>query len=196
MEALPHRSSSASTCVRLAQARSPITHRWFDVRMWQIAGLPAHPLLVHAVVVLIPLAALMVVVGSVWPAARRRLGILTPIVALAALIFVPLTKEAGEALERQVPESAMLERHTELGDQLLPWAIGLFVVAAGQWLWFRLRARRADRRDGGGRAGGRVATIAIAIAAIVVAGATTFSVVQVGDSGARAVWSSGSSGSD
>lgn len=102
--------------------------------MWQIAGLPAHPLLVHAVVVLVPLAALMVVVGSVWPAARRRLGILTPIVALVALIFVPLAKEAGEALERQVPESAVLERHTELGDQLLPWAIGLFVVAAGQWV--------------------------------------------------------------
>ncbi|WP_295781006.1 DUF2231 domain-containing protein, partial [uncultured Microbacterium sp.] len=146
--------------------------------MWQIAGLPAHPLLVHAVVVLIPLAALMVVVGSVWPAARRRLGILTPIVALVALVFVPLAKEAGEALERQVPESAVLERHTELGDQLLPWAIGLFVVAAGQWLWFRLRERRGERRSAPGRS--RVLTLVIAVVAIVVSVGTTVSVVQVG----------------
>lgn len=160
--------------------------------MWQIAGLPAHPLLVHAVVVLIPLAALMVVVGSVWPAARRRLGILTPIVALVALIFVPLAKEAGEALERQVPESAVLERHTELGDQLLPWAIGLFVVAAGQWLWFRLRERRGERRSAPGRS--RVLTLVIAVVAIVVSVGTTVSVVQVGDSGARAVWSSDTGG--
>lgn len=156
--------------------------------MWQIAGLPAHPLLVHAVVVLIPLAALMVIVGSVWPRARRRLGILTPLVALTALVFVPLAKEAGEALERQVPSSAALEAHTELGDQLLPWAIGLFVVAAGQWLWFRLRERRTSERSSS--SGPRIATVAIAVVAIVVAGATTFSVVQVGDSGARAVWSS------
>ncbi|PTT16233.1 hypothetical protein DBR36_13345 [Microbacterium sp. HMWF026] len=160
--------------------------------MWQIAGLPAHPLLVHAVVVLVPLAALMVVLGSVWPAARRRLGILTPIVALVALIFVPLAKEAGEALERQVPESAVLERHTELGDQLLPWAIGLFVVAAGQWVWFRVRDRRAprsaERPTTPGRS--RVLTLIIAVVAIAVSVGTTVSVVQVGDSGARAVWSS------
>ncbi|PVE70465.1 DUF2231 domain-containing protein [Microbacterium testaceum] len=164
--------------------------------MWQIAGLPAHPLLVHAVVVLIPLAALMVVLGSVWPAARRRLGILTPIVALVALIFVPLAKEAGEALERQVPESAVLERHTELGDQLLPWAIGLFVVAAGQWVWFRVRDRRAPRsaeqRAAPGRS--RVLTLVIAVVAVAVSVGTTVSVVQVGDSGARAVWSSDTGG--
>ena len=165
----------------------------FDDRMWQIAGVPAHPLLVHAVVVLIPLAAIVLIVGSVWPRARRKLGILTPLVALVALVFVPLAKEAGEALERQVPSSAALETHTELGDQLLPWAIGLFVVAAGQWLWFRLRERRSA--DGTSTPAPRVATLAIAVVAIVVAGATTFSVVQVGDSGARAVWSS-DAGSD
>lgn len=185
-----------STSAARAQAPRTATSQCFDERMWQIAGLPAHPLLVHAVVVLIPLAALMVVVGSVWPAARRRLGILTPLVALVALVFVPLAKEAGEALERQVPASAVLERHTELGDQLLPWAIGLFVVAVGQWLWFRLRARRADEPTRSARPGARVATIAIAVVAVVVAGATTYSVVQVGDSGARAVWSSDGGGAN
>ena len=161
--------------------------------MWQIAGLPAHPLLVHAVVVLIPLAALMVVIGSVWPAARRKLGILTPIVAAVALAFVPLAKEAGEALERQVESSAALQQHTELGDQLLPWTVGLFVVAAGQWAWFFFRNRRrasASRSTDARSTRTRVITVVIAVVAIVVSVVTTVNVVQVGDSGARATWSS------
>jgi uncharacterized membrane protein len=156
-----------------------------DQRMWQLAGLPLHPLLVHAVVVLLPLAALMVVVGSVWPAARRRLGILTPIVAIVGGGFALLAKEAGEALERQVPETALVEAHTEMGDGPVIWAFFLIVVAVGQWAWFWRRARRADRPLGGSR----VITAVIAVVAIAVAIGTTVDLVLVGDSGARAVWS-------
>ncbi|MBN9212860.1 MAG: hypothetical protein BGO45_16450 [Microbacterium sp. 71-36] len=153
--------------------------------MWQLAGLPLHPLLVHAVVVLLPLAALMVVVGSVWPAARRRLGILTPIVAIVGGGFALLAKQAGEALERQVPETALVEAHTEMGNGPVIWAFFLIVVAVGQWAWFWWRARRADRPIGGVR----VITAVIAVVAIVVAVGTTIDLVLVGDSGARAVWS-------
>lgn len=153
--------------------------------MWQLAGLPLHPLLVHAVVVLLPLAALMVVVGSVWPAARRRLGILTPIVAIVGGGFALLAKQAGEALERQVPETALVEAHTEMGNGPVVWAFFLIVVAVGQWAWFWWRARRADRPIGGAR----VITAVIAVVAIVVAVGTTIDLVLVGDSGARAVWS-------
>ena len=42
-------------------------------------GLPIHILLVHAVVVLVPLAALLTMLSAVWPAARRRIGIITPL---------------------------------------------------------------------------------------------------------------------
>jgi hypothetical protein len=37
-------------------------------------GLPAHPLIVHAVVVLVPLCSLGVAVSILWPAARWRLA--------------------------------------------------------------------------------------------------------------------------
>ena len=156
-----------------------------DQRMWQFAGLPLHPLLVHGVVVLLPLAALMLIVGSVWPAARRRLGILTPIVAIVGGGFALLAKEAGEALERQVPSSALVEAHTEMGDGPVIWAFFLIVVAVGQWGWFWWRARRADRPIGGAR----VITAVIAVVAVAVAIGTTVNLVLVGDSGARAVWS-------
>lgn len=40
--------------------------------MSTINGLPAHVLLVHAVVVLVPLTAIMLVLAAFWPSARRR----------------------------------------------------------------------------------------------------------------------------
>ena len=42
--------------------------------MGTVNGLPAHVLLVHAIVVLLPLAALLLVLTAVWPAARSRLA--------------------------------------------------------------------------------------------------------------------------
>ena len=49
---------------------------------YEVNGLPLHVLLVHFIVVGVPLAALLTVLSALWPAARRRLGIITPLVAL------------------------------------------------------------------------------------------------------------------
>lgn len=113
----------------------------------KIGGLPAHVLLVHAVVVLLPLAAVMLVVGVLWPTARRKFGVLTPLLALVGLVLVPVTTHAGEWLEKQMPRSKVIEHHADLGDQLLPWAAGLFVMAAAVW-WVG-RTRELTWRPGG-----------------------------------------------
>src|SRR4051812_20685974 len=100
-------------------------------------GLPLHVLLVHAVVVGVPLAALFVVLHAVWPAARRRLGFVTPVVAGVALVFVPITTNAGEWLQDHINATGALEekikRHADLGETLLPLVIALFVVAVALW---------------------------------------------------------------
>ena len=106
-----------------------------------VFGVPTHAIVIHATVVLVPLAALVVLLHAFWPAARRRLGVVTPLVAGVALVLVPLSTDSGENLERQVGHSALVERHAQLADGMLPWAIGLFVVAAGLWLLDRRRAR-------------------------------------------------------
>lgn len=36
-------------------------------------GLPAHPFLVHFIVVLAPLTAVLAILCAIWPAARQRL---------------------------------------------------------------------------------------------------------------------------
>jgi predicted membrane protein DUF2231 len=115
----------------------------------KIGGLPAHVLLVHAVVVLLPLAALMLVVGVLWPTARRKFGVLTPLLALVGLVLVPVTTHAGEWLKERLPKSTAIQHHADLGDQLLPWAAGLFVMAAAVW-WVG-RRRELTWRPGGSR---------------------------------------------
>ena len=86
---------------------------------WEFNGLPIHILLIHFVVIVVPLAGLCTVLAAAWPAARRRLGIVTPLIALAALIAVPITTEAGEVLEEQVAENAFSELHAQLGLSLI-----------------------------------------------------------------------------
>jgi hypothetical protein len=151
----------------------------------QISGLPLHPLLVHAVVVLIPLAALALLLTQFWPAARRRLGIVTPLAALAVLVLVPITVAAGKSLADVVGRFPAVQKHEHYGTMLLPWAIALFVVAAAQWAWFRWGVQRYGAAKGG------VATAApliLAVASVIVAVGIVALAVTVGDTGARAVW--------
>ena len=121
-----------------------------------IGGIPLHPLIVHAVVVLVPLAALLVLLAALSPRIRAWAGILTPITATIALIMVPFATQSGEALEKRVAESAAVEEHAELGDSLVFFV--LFLALAAWALWFvdrRSRATAPDGASGGGAAGGR-----------------------------------------
>lgn len=180
----------------------------------EINGLPAHVLLVHLTVVLIPAAAACVVLSAWWPRARRWLGVLTPLACLAALAIVPVTVNAGEWLADRLGDAPLIERHQELGELMLWWTIALFVVGTGQWAWHRWYADPArsrteptpeyaaagadpsagERLELGGSAprtsGGRVAVVSIVIALVATAiaiGSVTH-VVRVGESGSRAVW--------
>lgn len=161
----------------------------------EINGLPAHPLLVHAVVVLVPLSAVLLVAAALVPDVRRRLGLALPLLAAACLVLVPVTTHAGEALAGRFEGSALVQRHAELGDQLLPWTVGVLVMSLVVW-WRGRRAPDApvpSRRAAlsGSRGAGDSAmlvSVAVAVLALVVAAGTVVQTVRIGDSGARAVW--------
>lgn len=172
--------------------------------MTTIGGLPAHILLVHAVIGLVPLTALLLVVTAVWARAPRWLTWVTAGVALVTLVSVPVTTEAGEWLERRVPRTALLHTHTELGDTMLPWAAGMAVVAlaiAARAAFARRAAHRRvpvgggpgmtrapERRPAAAGPGGRAVSLVLAVLAVVAAAGSVVTVYRVGDSGARAVW--------
>jgi hypothetical protein len=145
-------------------------------------GLPLHPLIVHATVVLVPLAALTVALSALWPRFRRWAGPMPLGLALVGLILVPLSTSTGETLERHVPHSALVEAHTRLADGLLPWMIGLSIIAAAGYLIQRLVSS--------GRSVSRALMAGVAVLAVVGATGTAVQVARIGHSGAKAAWAS------
>jgi hypothetical protein len=163
----------------------------------EINGLPAHVLLIHVVIVLVPAAAVMLAASAVWPAARAKLGFLTPAVALIALVLVPITTNAGHWFQSHLPnhfgQTAAVRHHAALGSELLPWAIGIFVLATAVWLLGRRfaygwRAEPASA-EGSDRAALPVWVVAVlAVLAVAVAAGGVVQLYRIGDSGAKSVW--------
>jgi hypothetical protein len=149
-----------------------------------VFGLPTHAIVVHGTVVFLPLAALAVLLHAFWPEARRRLGIVTPVLAGIALVLVPLATESGEGLEHSVGGNALVEKHAELADGMLPWAIGLFVVAVALWLLERRRAGASA--DDVSRA--RWVPIVAGVLTVIAVVGTVQQIVRVGHAGAQATW--------
>jgi uncharacterized membrane protein len=147
----------------------------------EIMGLPLHPLVVHAVVVLVPLAALGGIIISAWTAARKRYGWLTVAFAAAGAASTFVAQEAGEALAatftRQTPA---IQTHMNLGGTLLVWAIILFVGTAAVMVAQRLIDQQNPR--------GRVALIAGGAVTAISAVVSLVQVVRIGHSGSTAVW--------
>jgi uncharacterized membrane protein len=152
--------------------------------MNEIGGLPAHPLVVHLPVVLVPLAVVAALLMAVRPAWFERLG--TPSLLLAALGTAGafLASGSGEELEdrfRAAGEtvSGTLRDHAEMGE-LVPWLALLFFVALLGWV-LAIRKDWAPTR--------RRAVRSALAALVVVAGlGAAASVYVVGHSGATSVW--------
>ncbi|MFF0160394.1 DUF2231 domain-containing protein [Streptomyces sp. NPDC005263] len=156
-----------------------------------VNGLPAHILLVHFVVVLVPLTALALVVCAIRPKAAQRMGVVLPLLALVTLVSVPLTTQAGEWLEAHVDGNALVRRHAELGDGLLPWAGGLFLLAVAVWWATGRAAASGSGASGSARWSATPVRVAAAVLSLVVAAGAVVDVYRIGDSGAKAAWQDG-----
>jgi uncharacterized membrane protein len=162
-----------------------------------INGLPLHPLIVHATVVMLPLAALSVLVAGLWPRARRHLHVTPLVLSVLALILLPLSFQSGENLKDFVGGNPLIERHEELAHQLLWPVIGLFVAALViEIVRRRSNSQRQPTQLGTGRrelagadAGSTALAVIAAVLAVVFSVWTTVQTVRVGEAGARAVWS-------
>ncbi|EWM13392.1 DUF2231 domain-containing protein [Kutzneria sp. 744] len=122
-----------------------------------INGLPLHPLLVHAVVVLLPLAAVGSIIIAVVPKWRRRYWLPVLVLAVLGIGAVPITQQAGEALYNTIKGSPPgLAHHRDLGNALLPYAIAFGVML----LLLLVVGRIADRERATGGVRARVASAA------------------------------------
>jgi hypothetical protein len=147
-----------------------------------INGLPAHALLVHFVVVLVPLTALLEIVCGLWPAARRgHLLWLTLLFAVATMVLTPITINAGGWLIGLRPKpSPILVEHADRGSLMTYFAAALLAVAVGLVV-----LRMIERRSGTRHA---VISIAAAILVLAVGISSIIQIYRVGDAGAQSVW--------
>jgi uncharacterized membrane protein len=159
-----------------------------------VGGLPLHPLIVHFVVVLLPIAVLGAVLTAVWPAVRRRFGWLVVAAAAVGTALVPVATSSGTSLANRLPVNEQIETHMELADLMIWWALGL-TVAVGALMVLHSRSTAKVAVGSGGLAeevrpakGQGLAMIVVAVVTVGIAVGTGIHVFRVGDAGARAVW--------
>lgn len=144
-----------------------------------VNGLPVHPLVVHAIVVLLPAAVIGTIAIVARPAWRERYGWLVVGVTALATVLLPVATSSGEALEERVGDPGA---HAALGEQLIWVAIPLLVLDVA-FVWLDRRRRNGEPAFGPGWL-----TKAVAALAILAALATGIQTYRVGDSGARQAW--------
>jgi hypothetical protein len=160
----------------------------------EIGGLPVHPLVVHAAVVLTPAAAVLAAVFALrtrWRWLTRWPTVLTTVAALGALL---VAKVSGESLLRsrtyllQSPALAeQIHSHQARANELVA-IVAVFTVLVLVAAW-TLGGPSALVTGWGARESrvvvlDRVLSVALVVGAVVV----LVWVVRTGDAGARAVW--------
>ncbi|WP_243635576.1 DUF2231 domain-containing protein [Kocuria tytonicola] len=150
-----------------------------------IAGLPAHPLLVHLSVVAVPLGAVLLLLWALVPRWRAQLRAVTVGVTAVAFLASVVAKSTGEAL---LPAMGLSEHspgevgpHAQYAD-LLVVAVGLCLgagvclYAAERWL----TPQRFARRD--------TLVLVLRVLAVLVALFALVMTALTGHAGAQLVW--------
>jgi len=157
-----------------------------------VFGLPAHPLLVHAVVVLLPLSAASAAALAVVPRWRQRYAWPVLVITLLGVGSVLPAQEAGEQLEARLAalENPLIRQHAEQGNDLLPFALGFGVVVVALLVAGRLadRERAAAADDTAVPRTWRRISVVVAVLVIAAGAATTVQTVRIGHSGSTAVY--------
>lgn len=149
--------------------------------MSMISGLPAHPMLVHFIVVLAPLTAVLLILCALWPAARERLTWLTLALAAVTTALTPLAAESGEWLYERVEKTELVEKHEHLGETMIYFSLALLVAA--------ILVAVLHVRAGRGKPVSAVVTGIIAVLVVVIGAGAAAQVYRIGHSGAESVWS-------
>lgn len=150
------------------------------VEIHRAFGLPAHPLIIHIPVILVPLVGVAALALMARPAWIERHGLLVGVFAVAATAATILAVGAGEALRAdrgggRPDEVAAIDAHASSGETLRIVVV-LFTLALLGTLYARRRALA-----GPAMIGLRVLVAGLAIASV-------FFVIRTGHLGAKLTW--------
>ena len=136
-----------------------------------ITGLPVHPLVIHAVVVGIPVMAILTILVAVRKNLREKYSWWVAGANFLLFLVTLVAKESGEALQEAKGGQLAIE-HGQLGS-VLPWLVLVMTAASA--------AVAGTSRN---RALGPIAVVISILSSV----AAVWWTVRTGDAGARAVW--------
>lgn len=139
-------------------------------------GLPLHPMIVHAPVVLIPLVAAGLVLLLVRPSLRRPLGPILAVLAVGALVTSFAAVWSGEQLGEVLQRGSELDDHQRWGNLTRLLSV---LLAAGVVAFVALDRFKPDRKS---------VTTAVGVVTAVVAVAAMGAVGFTGHAGAKLAW--------
>jgi hypothetical protein len=145
-------------------------------------NLPVHILVIHAVVVLVPLAGFLGVL-FVIPRTHQWARNAFPLVTLGALVVTFVARQSGLHLLHNLdsrgvpPPNDLVATHQSRGNTLFYEMIAFSVIAVGAWLL----SRDASRYHG---------PIAIGVSALIIIATllTAWQVYRVGEIGSKMIW--------
>jgi hypothetical protein len=155
-------------------------------------GVPAHPLLVHIPAVLLPLAAIGVVMMLIKKSWFEQYKWVVLAITGVGAVGCMLAAGAGESLQAHViategvQAAAKFHEHTEKGDTAQVFAIIFFVVVLAAVLVPILLERRA-KGDAAKASPTWLRPVTVALL-LLSAGASLVTVIDAGHSGAKSVW--------
>ncbi len=158
--------------------------------METLFGLPAHSLIVHAPIVLLPIAALATVVLAVRPAWRTRTNwwMVGVLFAVVAMLF--LAKNSGEAFEAAL-QSGRVDRHEDLANTTFVLTL-LWFVAYTALVGYEFFQRRNTPTSAGAaaNAGEPIPAVRYGLAALaaLLAVLATIWLIRTGHEGTDVVW--------
>ncbi|GAA3393205.1 hypothetical protein [Cryptosporangium minutisporangium] len=174
----------------------------------RVFDLPAHPLVVHAAVVLVPIAVLAAFAYVLVPRLRSKVGWVLVLSAVSGAGASVVAAETGDRLARYLGVTPDVEEHGGFGLDTRNMAVLLAVVAVVLVIVERVRTSRAqtpvhdqyDQRDQWSMVGEQprsssgstvltVVSVVLSVALLATAVGAAVSVVRAGDTGARMTWS-------
>ena len=180
-----------------------------------IGGLPAHPLVVHLPVVLVPLATIGALIMLIRPSWRRSYELPVAVLAVVAAVATQLALMSGEQLEEDVRRSELIEKHSQIAEQARPFVFVFAALMVAVAVWDIVQRRRvvddrhqvagpdeelgqpssgsiatARRTSSATTARSRAASVAVVLTALglVFGVISTVQIYRTGHSGATATW--------
>lgn len=156
----------------------------------EMFGLPAHPLLIHAPIVLVPIVAVAAIVVAAKPTWRRRAGWVPSILMVVIVAMLFAARESGEALDDQL--GGVVGLHETLGNQTFLISLVWLVVVVALGVVDRQVATSPETAPLSAAplsGGSDAASIVLSVASAVIGVVATIWLIRTGHSGADSHWS-------